>query len=68
MASKKYASAEHRSCVACGTCRMVCPKQAITIIRGCYASVDSNRCVGCGKCRNVCPTDCIILEERGAAT
>ena len=65
MASKKYASVEHKNCVACGTCMIVCPKEAIQVNHGCIAQVNSDVCVGCGKCAKVCPTGCILLKERG---
>lgn len=65
MVSKKYSSIEQKNCVACGTCMMVCPKKAVSIVKGCYASVDKDACVGCGICKNVCPTECITLVERG---
>lgn len=50
-------------CVACGTCLMVCGKQAIRVMKGCYAQVDAFRCEGCGNCAAVCPTNCISLGK-----
>lgn len=64
MLSKKFASAERKNCVACGTCLSVCPKQAIEIIKGCYAHIDETSCVGCGKCSKACPANCISIETR----
>lgn len=63
MASKKTASVCRGDCVACGTCLMVCRRQAITVVSGCYAEVDRKLCVGCGVCTKVCPTNCITLKE-----
>ena len=63
MASKKIASVYRSDCVACGTCLMVCRRQAINGVNGCYAEVDSKLCVGCGVCAKVCPTNCITLKE-----
>ena len=63
MASKKYASVEHKNCVACGTCMIVCPKEAIQVNHGCFAQVNSDVCVGCGKCEKHCPQQIHIREE-----
>ena len=52
-------------CVACGACRKVCPRSALSIYRGCYALVDQSLCVGCGKCRQECPANAIQIMERG---
>lgn len=66
MASKKYALVDRSRCVACGACTKVCPKQAISVWRGCYAVVDPEICIGCGKCGKTCPAGCIQPKERAA--
>lgn len=53
-------------CVACGACTKVCPREAISIWKGCNAVVDFERCIGCGKCGKICPASCITLEDGGA--
>ena len=50
-------------CVACGVCACQCPREAISIYRGCYAVVDIAKCVGCGICEKVCPAGSIRVEE-----
>ena len=40
MASKKYAMADKKQCVACGVCVKECPMNAISIWKGCYAVID----------------------------
>lgn len=65
MLSKMIAEVNVDRCVACGTCRKQCPKDAIQIWKGCYAVVDLALCVGCGKCGRVCPAGCITSKERG---
>ena len=65
MASKKFAEAEKSICVACGACRKECPREAISIWKGCYAQIDKEVCVGCGMCEKVCPAGCITIKERG---
>lgn len=52
---KFKAENEHDRCVACGVCVKVCPKDAISIYKGCYAVVDEEQCIGCGICENNCP-------------
>lgn len=45
-------------CNGCSACAVVCPKQAISIIkndRGFFESVvDTNKCINCGICNKVC--------------
>ncbi|MBR4708128.1 MAG: 4Fe-4S binding protein [Pseudobutyrivibrio sp.] len=61
---KKKANVNSASCVACGVCAKECPRQAISIYRGCYAVVDENACVGCGLCAKACPANVIEVKER----
>ena len=61
---KKLAVIEKAICVACGVCMKKCPRNAITIYRGCYAAVNSEKCVGCGLCAKACPANCIHTQER----
>ena len=35
-------------CVACGVCAKECPRDAISIFKGCYAVINHDKCVGCG--------------------
>lgn len=50
-------------CVACGVCAGQCPREAISVYRGCYAVVDIAKCVGCGICEKACPAGSIRVEE-----
>ncbi len=60
---KKKALVDSNQCVACGVCRLQCPREAISIYKGCYAIVDTLKCVGCGICKKACPADAISLNE-----
>ena len=62
--AKRFALIDKNRCVACGDCAKECPKQAISICKGCYALVNAEQCVGCGKCEKVCPVGCIEIKER----
>ena len=64
---KKTAAVDKGRCVACGVCAKACPRNALTIYRGCYAQVDAQKCVGCGLCGKACPAGCITTEERNGA-
>ena len=55
--SKRVASVDAGRCVACGACCRVCPREALSIWRGCAARVDGAACVGCGQCSRECPVD-----------
>ena len=63
MRKKKWAEPDKNICVSCGACRKACPKEAITIWKGCYAVVDTEKCVGCGICAKTCPAGCIEMKE-----
>ena len=61
---KKLAFVDKKICVACGVCMKACPKDAVSIYRGCYAAVEEGKCVGCGLCAKACPAGCITVKER----
>ena len=61
---KKQAVVDKSICVACGVCTKACPRDAISIYRGCYTQVEEARCVGCNLCGKACPTGCISMMER----
>lgn len=62
---KKKANPNRNVCVACGVCVLQCPREAISIYKGCYAVVDNEKCVGCGLCAKACPANAItIVEEK----
>ena len=61
----KKACVETKSCVACGVCRKACPKQAVSIYKGCFAKVDETLCIGCRMCEKKCPAGAIKVREIG---
>lgn len=63
-ASRRLAAVSQNSCVACGCCLKVCPRDAIRIVNGCYAAVNPAACVGCGKCEKECPACVITMTQR----
>ncbi|MBS5334879.1 MAG: 4Fe-4S binding protein [Firmicutes bacterium] len=63
MTKKQRKAAADSSCVACGCCIKVCPKNAIEILRGIKAHIDKEKCVGCGRCAKECPASVISIEE-----
>lgn len=44
-------------CVACGSCKDVCPAEAIS--EGTPFSIDADKCVDCGACAAQCPSEAI---------
>ncbi|MBQ9302153.1 4Fe-4S binding protein [Butyrivibrio sp.] len=50
-------------CVACGVCTKECPRDAISIFKGCYAVIDHDKCVGCGICEGACPAGSVKVME-----
>ena len=63
MRKKKWAVPDQNICVSCGACVKVCPKNAISIWKGCFAVVNEETCVGCGLCARTCPAGCIEVKE-----
>ena len=61
--TRRKASVDTDSCVACGCCAKVCPLGAISVFRGIAAQVDPGRCVGCGRCAKECPASVIEIRE-----
>ncbi|MCC2877440.1 4Fe-4S binding protein [Lachnoclostridium pacaense] len=66
--SKSIAYIHRDSCVACGCCLKVCPRQALDIWKGSYAIVSHDLCVGCGKCARECPASVIDIVPRHTDT
>ena len=64
---KKIAIVDRNTCVACGACAKDCPREAVSVWKGCYARVDAAKCVGCGICAKTCPAGCITVNERSTA-
>lgn len=52
--------------IACGSCRDVCPQQAIRLrpVRGgmFVPEIDNAGCTGCGACISVCPASAIGIK------
>ncbi len=49
-------------CTGCGTCKEVCPVEAIEIEND-KAAVNEEECVDCGTCVEECPEGALSLEE-----
>lgn len=47
-------------CIACGTCKDVCPVGAIS--EGDIYKIDPSVCIDCGACAGVCPVGAISPE------
>ncbi len=46
------------ACIACGTCKVECPNEAIISRGGSFAI--SDECVECGTCFECCPSGAIV--------
>lgn len=55
------------ACIKCGTCKMYCPTNVITIDKEAEECVTFlwDFCKGCGICANVCPKKCIQMVPEG---
>lgn len=59
----RKARIQQAACVACGCCVKVCPRGAISVVKGIFAAVDDAACVGCGLCARECPASVITVSE-----
>ena len=55
--SKNLARVDAGTCVACGCCLKVCPRQALSVF-------NQDACVGCGLCAKECPASVISILPR----
>ena len=52
------------TCIACGLCVEVCPKDAIQLVEG-KAVIDTDKCTACGECVAVCPVSAVMDSRYG---
>ena len=52
---------DFNKCTACNACRVVCPKQCITMqndkLLAPHPFIDKDKCIDCGLCKKVCPVN-----------
>jgi electron transport complex protein RnfB len=51
-------------CLGLGTCRAVCPFDAVTLDADGVVDIDGKKCTGCGNCVEACPVNIIELVPR----
>jgi 4Fe-4S ferredoxin len=66
---------DKKRCIGCEICRIVCPKEAITVTKPVKAenqkagrpkiSIDENKCHFCGVCTAICPFGAFTLQISG---
>ena len=59
----RKALVDSKTCVACGCCVKICPRDAIEIWKGITARISLEKCVGCGRCAKECPASVITIQE-----
>jgi len=61
--SNHHAVVDASACIACETCRPLCPMEALVPADG-VTGVDLDRCIGCGVCVPACPSEALRLEAK----
>lgn len=54
-----------QACIACGSCVIQCPGQAISIEP---LVIDPDKCIGCGQCIGVCPVQAFRVPWRSTSS
>lgn len=57
---KKVTYKIKEECVACGSCKKICPRQCISKGRPYY--IHTEKCIGCGLCTQRCWRGLIVRE------
>lgn len=69
-------SLNQESCIACGRCYKVCPRDVLTLVdsdeiededESALAKMmikDADDCIGCGACGRMCPRKCFTFEAK----
>lgn len=56
---KSNSICDNNLCTGCQACRMVCPKDCISMVQKengfLYPVIDNRVCISCGKCQKICP-------------
>ncbi|UCD79952.1 MAG: 4Fe-4S binding protein [Desulfobacterales bacterium] len=60
---KFFAQVDEQKCTGCGTCQIVCPTEAVKVIKK-KAVVDVEKCLSCPNCSDSCPESAIALIRR----
>lgn len=59
--SKKKMIIEQSDCEGCGSCKAVCPAEAIFYNENGLAEIDQSKCLTCGYCAPACPVRALVM-------
>lgn len=59
--SKKRMIVEQSDCEGCGSCKRICPAEAIFYNENGLAEIDQTKCLTCGYCAPACPTRALVM-------
>jgi NAD-dependent dihydropyrimidine dehydrogenase PreA subunit len=54
---------EHKQCVGCGMCVIVCPHRVFTMNDGHAQVEDRDACMECGACARNCPAEAVTVRS-----
>jgi ferredoxin len=54
---------DHKKCMGCGMCLLVCPHSVLSLTDGKIEIVNRDACMECGACAQNCPVEALVVRS-----